>query len=152
MCEYCGCRGVEPIAALMDEHYTLRDLAGDLRRALLSGDLEWARRLKGELVALLTTHVGLEEAGVFAALREQGDFVAEVELLEGQHVDLDRAFADLDLHAPAAASLLDRAVAQLSEHIDREDLGIFPVAVVTLGASGWHTVDRAHTRRAPAVS
>jgi len=75
MCEHCGCRGVEPIAALMDEH-----------------------------------------------------------------------------HASDAASLLDRAVAALSAHIDREDLGIFPVAVVTLGASGWNTVDTAHARGAPAAS
>ena len=27
VCEYCGCRGVEPIAELMDEHYALLDQA-----------------------------------------------------------------------------------------------------------------------------
>ena len=106
----------------------LRDLAGDLRRALLSGEPDRARALKGELVALLTSYVGVEEAGVFAALREQGDFVAEVDSLDGEHVDLHRAFAGLDPHAPDAAALLDRAVTELSEHIAREDLGIFPLA------------------------
>ena len=38
MCEYCGCRQVEPIADLMDEHMVLLEVAGDLRRALLERD------------------------------------------------------------------------------------------------------------------
>lgn len=38
MCEYCGCRQVEPIAELMDEHMTLLELAGDLRGAPLEQD------------------------------------------------------------------------------------------------------------------
>ena len=48
---------------------------------------------------------------------------------------------------------------ELEEHIEREDLGIFPVSVVTLGAAGWATVERAHrdlptflTERTPHVS
>jgi len=35
-------------------------------------------------------------------------------------------------------------LADLEQHIEREDLGIFPVSVVTLGADGWDVVDRAH--------
>ena len=31
----------------------------------------------------------------------------------------------------------------LDTHVEREDLGIFPVSVVTLGATGWATVDDA---------
>jgi hypothetical protein len=38
MCEHCGCRGVEPIAELMDEHLALLDLGGSVRRALSGGD------------------------------------------------------------------------------------------------------------------
>ena len=38
MCEHCGCRGVEPIAELMDEHFELLEIAGDIRRDLASGD------------------------------------------------------------------------------------------------------------------
>ena len=38
MCEHCGCRGVEPIAELMDEHFALLDLVGDVRRHLQRGD------------------------------------------------------------------------------------------------------------------
>ena len=38
MCEHCGCRGVEPIAELMDEHLALLEVAGDVRRHLTAGD------------------------------------------------------------------------------------------------------------------
>jgi hemerythrin-like domain-containing protein len=151
MCEYCGCRQVEPIAELMDEHLRLLELAGDLRRALLAGEHAAAHALRHELVALLADHTGREEAGVFAALKVQGDYVDEVDALEGEHVDLDRAVAEIDLTGPGAVAALDRVAADLTGHIDRENLGIFPVAVVTLGATGWGLVERAHERsEAPA--
>ena len=146
MCEYCGCRQVEPIAELMDEHLRLLEIAGDLRRAVLSDAGPTVQRLRAELVDLLADHTGREEAGVFAALREQGEYVDEVDALEGEHVDLDQAVAALDLDGPGALEALDALVTDLSGHIDRENLGIFPVAVVTLGATGWGTVERAHER------
>jgi hemerythrin-like domain-containing protein len=146
LCEYCGCRQVEPIADLMDEHMELLEIAGDLRRALLAQDHTEAAAKRDRLVELLTDHTGREEAGVFTALKEQGDYVDEVDALEGEHVSLDQAFAALELGDPAAVALLDRAVADLSDHVDKENLGIFPVAVVTLGATGWEIVERAHDR------
>lgn len=142
VCEYCGCRQVEPIAELMDEHLELLEIAGDLRRDLLEGAPSRAATRREELVALLTRHTGVEEAGVFAALKAQGDYADEVEVLEGEHLSLDRAAASLDLGSPAAVDELDRLVHELTEHIDKENLGIFPVAVVTLGATGWDIVDR----------
>ncbi|HSJ20003.1 MAG TPA: hemerythrin domain-containing protein [Nocardioidaceae bacterium] len=144
MCEYCGCRQVEPLADLMDEHLRLLEIAGDLRRDLEAGDRADAAECRDELVGLLTVHRRREEAGIFAALRAQGDYVDEVDALESEHVTLDQAVAALDLDAPDAVGMLDRVVADLSDHIDKEDLGIFPVAVVTLGATGWEVVERAH--------
>ena len=152
MCEYCGCRQVEPIADLMDEHMALLEVAGDLRRALLAGDGVTAASKRAELVDQLSRHTGREEAGVFAALKAQGDYVDEVDALEGEHVTLDQALAALDLRAPGAVEVLDRVVAELTEHVDKENLGIFPVAVVTLGATGWDIVERAHEKSAGPVS
>ena len=152
MCEYCGCRQVEPIADLMDEHMVLLEIAGDLRRSLLAGDARQAAAKRAELVELLTRHTGREEAGIFAALKAQGDYVDEVDALEGEHVSLDQAFAALDLDAPGVVDVLDRVVAELTEHADKENLGIFPVAVVTLGATGWNIVERAHQKSAGPVS
>ena len=144
MCEYCGCRQVEPIAELMDEHMRLLEIAGDLRRALLEQDGARALELRRELVSLLAGHTGVEEAGLFTALRRQGDYVEQVDELEGEHDTLDATAAALDLGSPEVVAALDRLVADLTDHIDKENLGIFPVAVVTLGATGWDIVDRAH--------
>lgn len=148
MCEYCGCRQVEPIAELMDEHLALLDLAGDLRRAVLAADTARAAEARSALVELLAGHTSREEAGVFSALRRQGDFVEQVDELEGEHVDLDATVAALDLASPDVLRALDALVADLTDHIHKEDLGIFPVAVVTLGAAGWEVVEAARDRTA----
>lgn len=145
MCEYCGCRQVEPIAELMDEHLTLLEIAGDLRRSLLEQQLTRALAERDRLVDLLGGHTRREEAGVFAALRQQGDFVEQVDELEREHVSLDKAVAALELGGPTALDDLAGLIGDLTLHIDKEDLGIFPVAIVTLGATGWATVDRART-------
>jgi hemerythrin-like domain-containing protein len=146
VCEYCGCRQVEPIADLMDQHLRLLEIVGDLRRALTQGDRAAAAARRTELVDLLTDHTSREEAGVFTALRLQGDYVDQIDVLEGEHTSLDAAVAAIDLDAADAEARLDRFVADLSDHIDKENLGIFPVAVVTLGATGWEVVERAHER------
>jgi hypothetical protein len=135
----------------MDDHMALLEIAGDLRRALLAGDGARASVKRDELVRLLAGHTGREEAGVFAALKAQGDYVDEVDALEGEHVTLDQVFAALDLDAPGVVEVLDRAVSELSDHVDKENLGIFPVAVVTLGATGWDIVERAHEQSAGPV-
>jgi hemerythrin-like domain-containing protein len=146
VCEYCGCRQVEPIADLMDEHLRLLEIVGDLRRALAAGDRAEAATRRAELVDLLARHTAREEAGVFTALRLQGEYVDEIDVLEGEHSSLDAAVAAIDLDAADAVTELDRFVADLTDHIDKENLGIFPVAVVTLGATGWEVVERAHER------
>jgi hemerythrin-like domain-containing protein len=144
MCEHCGCRGVEPIAELMDEHLELLDLGGEVRRLLDRGDRRAAWDVLGRLAHLLEHHVDREERGLFTALREQGDFVDAVDELEGEHTDFDEELSDLDLDAVDFERRVDELLEHLSLHIDKENLGIFPVAVVTLGARGWDTVAAAH--------
>jgi hemerythrin-like domain-containing protein len=144
MCEHCGCRGVPPIAELMDEHLALLELSGEVRRHLVAGDRSAARRSLEEAGRLLDRHVSREEAGVFTALKDQGDFVEAVEDLEAEHVTFDRQLAALDESTADFADSVERLLGELAEHIDKENLGIFPVAVVTLGAAGWETIGRAH--------
>ncbi len=144
MCEHCGCRGVQPIAELMDEHLALLDLAGEVRRLLLAGDRGAAADRLAVLTGHLGRHVRREEAGVFAALVAQGDFTDEVAALEADHRTFDAAVACLDPGADDFADHVSRLLRELDDHVERENLGIFPVSVVTLGATGWHTVDRAH--------
>ena len=146
VCDYCGCRGVPAIADLMAEHAALVDQAGHLRETLRSGDLAAVRYGLTELVARLTGHVRREEDGIFAALRSTGEYIDEVDALEDEHRDLETAIAELDISSPAFAATVTRLLDDLDLHVQREELGIFPVSVVTLGAGGWNIVDEAHTR------
>ena len=144
MCEHCGCRGVEPIAELMDEHLALLELSGDVRRHLVAGDRGATVEVLHEVARQLGRHVAREERGIFTALKDQGDFVEAIEELEVEHVAFDAQLTALDPTAGEFADKVQVLLRELSEHIDKENLGIFPVAVVTLGAAGWETISRAH--------
>lgn len=146
MCEYCGCRGVPPIAELMDEHTSLVDQAHHVRRDLGAGNPSAAMSRLTDLVAHLDRHVQREEDGIFRAMRTTGEFLDEIDELEGEHRDFAVAIAALDADAPNFAAQVTRLLDDLGVHVEREDLGIFPVSVVTLGATGWAIVDQAHTR------
>jgi hemerythrin-like domain-containing protein len=137
---------VEPIAELMDEHFDLLDLSGTIRRALAAGDRCGAWQALAVLAGQLDEHVRREEGGVFRALRDQGEFVEAVEELEGEHLDFDEALSELGLDDADLEERVTALLDELSLHIDKENLGIFPVAVVTLNATGWDTVTAAHAR------
>jgi len=136
---------VPPIAELMDEHTALMGQAHFVRQDLSAGDRAAAMRRLTGLVAHLDRHVQREEAGIFKAMRTSGEFLDEIDELEGEHRDLASAVAGLDPESPDFAALVTRLLDDLDAHVEREDLGIFPVSVVTLGATGWAIVDEAHT-------
>lgn len=144
MCEYCGCREVPAIAELMDEHTALMEQAHLVRQDLGAGAVDAAITRLTDLVGTLERHVGREEAGIFHAIRASGEFVDEVDALEGEHRDFSAAVAALDPVAPDFAHRVRTLLDDLAVHVEREDLGIFPVSVVTLGATGWSVVEAAH--------
>ncbi|HET7066978.1 MAG TPA: hemerythrin domain-containing protein [Nocardioides sp.] len=144
MCDYCGCREVPVVGELISEHRHLQDEADHIRRAMAAGDLHSIPERLRHLVSHLARHVSREEDGIFTALRRQGDYVDEVADLEGEHRWLDAAIADLDPESPELVATLSELFDALELHIQREDLGIFPVSVVTLGAEGWDLVQRVH--------
>ncbi|WP_435770972.1 hemerythrin domain-containing protein [Nocardioides sp. SYSU DS0651] len=147
MCEHCGCRGVEPIAQLMDEHFELMELSARVRRSLAESDRHRTLALLRELRAQLGPHARREEAGLFAALRATGEYVEVLDRLEGDHRQFGVVLDGLDPSAADFADLVRELLDELADHIDQENLGIFPVAVVTLGADGWAQVDAAHAGR-----
>jgi iron-sulfur cluster repair protein YtfE (RIC family) len=143
VCDHCGCRQVEPIGELMDEHDALTAEADSLRRALAAGDRAGAAGLWDDLVRHLAAHVRKEEVGLFTAMREKGEFVDEVTALEQEHADLDQWLGKLDPESPAFPERLAWVVAELAQHMHRENFGLFPVSVVSLGARGWDLVEGA---------
>jgi hemerythrin-like domain-containing protein len=150
MCEYCGCRQIAPLAELMDEHLALLDVASDVEIALRHDDRPRVLETMHRLADLLDRHVRREEEGVFTALKEAGPahtdqaVLDELRELEEEHVDFHARIAALDPADPSFGETVPALFAHLSDHIDREDLGIFPVSVVTLGAHGWDTVAAVH--------
>lgn len=143
MCEYCGCRQLAPIAELMDEHTALVDEASFVRHDLGAGDQVSAMTRLTGLVARLDRHVRREEAGIFRAMRDAGEFVDEIDELESEHRDFAATIVTLDIDATDFAARVTALLDDLDAHVEREDLGIFPVSAVTLGAPGWATVDDA---------
>lgn len=143
MCAYCGCNGVEPIRELMDEHEALNDEAHDLREALSRGDEPLAVSLLARLVGHLDRHVRREEAGIFRALRDRGEFLEELSDLETEHQQFHDTIPTLQPGDPDFVVSVTRMLDDLGEHMEREDLGIFPVSVVTLGGAGWQLIDEA---------
>nr|WP_162260330.1 hemerythrin domain-containing protein [Nocardioides sp. Root190] len=128
----------------MTEHSALGHESHHVRQALGAGDHREALALLRGMVDHLTRHVAREEDGIFRALSASGEFLEEIDALEGEHRDLESTIAVLDVAAPDFAATLTRLLDDLDQHIEREDLGIFPVSVVTLGATGWAIVDDAH--------
>lgn len=135
---------MEPIAELMDEHFELLEIAGKISRDLASGKRAAAEHGLLELERRLDKHVHREERGIFAALKAQGDFIDAIVHLEAEHATFDSELEDLAPRAAGFDERVGRLLQDLCDHIDKENLGVFPVAVTTLGASGWDIVSRAH--------
>jgi hemerythrin-like domain-containing protein len=138
MCNYCGCRDFPLIARLTAEHEAIANAADRLRRAVTHGRAEPMAALD-DLLGLLTPHTGAEEAGLFVELRAEGSLTEAVNRLCAEHDDIhgvlnavDRADPDW----PAVLAALDR----LHRHIDNEEHGLFPAAVIALPIDAWDRV------------
>jgi hemerythrin-like domain-containing protein len=141
MCDHCGCRKLPSIARLMDEHDSLRELAGQIRRSLDTGDEPAARLLLAIAAGVLGPHVAKEEQALFPRLRADQSLADHVDALEREHTGLHAALASLDEpgHDWAAETLALLDV--LREHIYKEDFGLFPAALVTLDGADWDAID-----------
>ena len=147
MCDHCGCRDLTPIARLMDEHDRLRELSDHIRRHLAAGHDAAAREHFAELLVVLGPHVAEEEGALFPMLSRSEDLVAHVQVLQGEHAELFDDVDEID-DAEAAASVerwrsgVLRVLDDLSEHMYKEDFGLFPAALATLDGADWDEMDR----------
>ena len=144
MCDYCGCHDFPLIRRFADEHLVIEETAGALRRAIMSGDTATAVPLRERLRGLLLPHTEAEERGLFAELRDEGSLAGAVSALCAEHADLHAALASPDRTTVLPA--LDR----LHRHIDNEEHGLFPAAVIALPIDAWDritTADPAGTGR-----
>jgi hemerythrin-like domain-containing protein len=138
MCNYCGCRDFPLIAQLTGEHEAIANAAGRLRRAITRGEGDPVDALDG-LLALLLPHTGTEEAGLFVELRAEGSLAEAVEQLCAEHDDIHGVLGAVDRSTPDWPAVL-AALDRLHRHIDNEEHGLFPAAVVALPIDAWDRV------------
>ena len=135
MCDHCGCREITPIQRLMAEHESLLDLAAQLRATVVNGNEAAARAILAALTEVLHPHVQAEEQGLFAVLRERGEFLDHIDWLETEHMELSAKLA-----APLTGQIVLGICDELREHIHREEYGLFPFALADLGGEDWAAV------------
>jgi hypothetical protein len=139
MCDYCGCRAFPLIRLLTEQHDAIEEAAGALRRAIRDGADARAWPVLDELLDLLAPHTTLEEGGLFAEVRADPTLAEAVAKLCAEHRDIHGVLRAVDQTAPdwpAVAAALDR----LRRHIDNEEHGLFPAAVVALPIAVWDRI------------
>ena len=134
MCSYCGCRDVVLIGQLTAEHEAIVNAGGQLHLAVAAGEMDQAGELLDELESLLHPHTDLEERGIFAELRQDETSTQHVDLLCGEHRDLDERLA---VCRGGDWSGLDALLFALREHIEKEENGLFPAALTSLDGDQW---------------
>lgn len=138
MCNYCGCRSFPLVARLTDEHERIANAAGRLRRAVTRPGADPSAALD-ELLALLKPHTAAEETGLFAELRAEGSLAGAVDKLCAEHADIHGVLSTVDRAAPDWPAVL-AALDRLHRHIDNEEHGLFPAAVIALPIDAWDRV------------
>lgn len=146
MCNYCGCRALEPIAALTAEHVQILNLSLEIRRAVARGEHEAAAGLLGTLNDVLEIHDAVEELALYPAMARFPELSEKVGKLFDEHDELDRvvhaALTAANATGPSTADWagVSTALEMLAEHIDHEEHGVFPAAAVSLDPEDWEHV------------
>ncbi|NIL43655.1 hemerythrin domain-containing protein [Salinispora arenicola] len=135
MCNYCGCREFPLIGQLTAEHEAIANAAGRLRTAVTSGAGDRVELLD-DLLALLMPHTDTEERGLFVELRAEGSLAEAVDQLCDEHDDIHGVLGAVDRAAPDWPGVL-AALDRLHRHIDNEEHGLFPAAVIALPIAAW---------------
>jgi len=147
MCEYCGCQALSPIDELTREHDLVLSLISDVREARLGADLPRMADLARRIATVLGPHTQVEEQALFPPL--VSDFPDQIAVLEAEHRRVDAVLAEASAGPPEDPAWPDRlseTLAVLREHVFKEQDGVFPAALASLGASDWDAVEAARVR------
>src|SRR5262249_22314159 len=113
---------------------------GRLRAAILTDPGTASQRLD-DLLDRLLPHTATEESGLFAELRAEGSLTDAVDKLCAEHDDIHAVLGAVDFSAPDWPPVL-RALDRLRRHIDTEEHGLFPAAVIALPIPSWDRITR----------
>jgi hemerythrin-like domain-containing protein len=147
VCEYGGCQSLTAIDELTREHSAALDLLRQGRSAVEGDDGPAAVETCRRLLELLGPHTAVEEGALFPAMaREHPE---HVEVLTLEHEVVHSAFADIASGGTGADAWPHRFAAALdvlSEHIYKEQDGLFPAALIGLDSSDWDLVEDVRAR------
>ncbi|MET9302954.1 hemerythrin domain-containing protein [Micromonospora aurantiaca] len=138
MCNYCGCREFPLIGRLSAEHEAIANAAGRLRGAVRASGPDALVALDA-LLALLMPHTSTEEDGLFVELRAEGSLAGAVAKLCAEHDDIHGVLGGVDRADPDWPAVL-AALDRLHWHIDNEEHGLFPAAVIALPIPAWDRI------------
>lgn len=147
MCEYCGCQALDTIDELTREHDLVLNLMGQARAAQTGADTAQMAALARQISTALGPHTEVEEQGLFPALT--GEFPDHVASLMAEHRRVEAALGEAAAGTPADPAWPARfaeALALLREHIFKEQDGVFPAALATLGAADWEAAEAVRSR------
>ncbi|MFB9546438.1 hemerythrin domain-containing protein [Micromonospora sagamiensis] len=147
MCEYCGCQSVTAIDELTREHDMVVNMIGDVRGAHAAGDVSRMAELARRIAAVLSPHTEVEEQGLFPLLADE--FPDHVVALEAEHRRIESVLAAASTGTPTDPGWprqLMETLDVLRDHILKEQDGVFPAALTTLGAADWDSVDAVRAR------
>lgn len=137
MCHYCGCRQVPLIRDYIAEHERCTDLGGDAVRAIDQEDLDTARRCLTQMAVELASHWQGEENGLFRVMQDEEQYAEYIAPLVREHRELEALLATVDVAVSADQERIRTTVAELHEHISREEDGLFPASLTSLTGSEW---------------
>ena len=137
MCDYCGCQDIDVIAELTAEHDQLRNLGAELGKAAEARDIAAARPLARAMLGILGPHTAVEEGGLFPAMA--AEYGAHLDRLAEEHRAIDAALSHVAEDDPATdwPATTRRVLAELFDHILKEQDGVFPAALATLHPHDW---------------
>ncbi|WP_217168071.1 hemerythrin domain-containing protein [Streptomyces sp. AC512_CC834] len=152
MCEYCGCQSLTSIDELTREHDAVVALISRVRKARGEGDAVAAAGLARRIAAVLAPHTKVEEHGLFPAMA--AEFPDQIAVLEAEHRRIEAVLAEAADAVPADPAWPDRlldVLAQLRDHILKEQDGVFPAALTTLTTEQWEAVEAVRARAGSAL-
>jgi hypothetical protein len=121
------------------EHDHVVDLLDNVVRTIATGDLAGAQSRVRDAREALHRHWTGEENGIFQVMAARDDEYADyIVPLEREHRELDLLLGRLDLRAPRDQRALRTALAELMEHISREEDGLFPASLTALDGEDWN--------------
>ena len=142
MCSHCGCEAVPVIETLMDNH---TEIAARVRRIIQALDehrLVQAAEFTTQLAATFAHHTAIEEAGLFAQLKESGTTTDDLDRLVIEHARLRAALGDPGFISEP--SRLRTVLADLLRHAQGEDTNLFPLALQVLPTQRWDLIEAVH--------